>query len=60
MAVEKRNKRVVVYLTGSEHQAVTWAAERARRRASDAVRLLAVDWANGQITKAEREGGGQC
>ena len=53
----KETKRVVIYLTESEHLGVTWAAERARRRASDAVRLLAVDWANSQIDKAEREGG---
>ena len=27
MAVEKKDKRIVIYLTESEHQAVTWAAE---------------------------------
>ena len=29
MAVEKRDKRIVIYLTESEYQAVTWAADRA-------------------------------
>ena len=58
MAVEKRNKRVVVYLTESEHQALTWAADRARRRLSEAIRLLAIDWANNQIARAQQEGGG--
>ena len=58
MAVEKRDKRVVVYLTESEHQALTWAADRARRRLSEAVRLLAVDWANSQMARAQQEAGG--
>ena len=35
MPVEKRDKRIVLYLTESEHQAVTWAADRARRRLSE-------------------------
>ena len=58
MTVEKRDKRVVIYLTESEHQALTWAADRARRRLSEAVRLLAVDWANSQMARAQQEGGG--
>ena len=29
MAVEKRDKRIVIYLTESEYQAVTWAEVRA-------------------------------
>ena len=55
MAVEKREHRIVVYLTDSERRAVTWAAARARRRPSDAVRLAALDWADAQLEGAERE-----
>ena len=58
MAVEKRDHRVVIYLTKSEHQAMTWAADRARRRPSEAIRMLAVDWANNQMARAQQEGGG--
>ena len=55
MAVEKREHRIVVYLTDSERQAVTWAAARVRRRPSDAVRLAALEWADAQLARAERE-----
>ena len=55
MAVEKREHRIVVYLTDSERRAVTWAAARVRRRPSDAVRLAALDWADAQLARAERE-----
>ena len=49
MTVGKREQRIVIYLTESEHQAVTSAAARARRRPSDAVRLAALEWANVQL-----------
>ena len=55
MTVEKREHRIVIYLTDSEHRAVTWAAARVRRRPSDAVRLAALDWADAQLEGAERE-----
>ena len=55
MAVEKREHRIVIYLTDSEHRAVTWAAARARRRPSDAVRLAALDGADAQLARAKRE-----
>ena len=45
------------YLTESEHQALTWAAGRARRRPSDAIRLVAIDWANSQVERANQERG---
>ena len=54
MTVEKREHRIVIYLTDSEHRAVTWAAARVRRRPSDAVRLAALDWADAQLEGAER------
>ena len=54
MAVEKREHRIVIYLTDSEHRAVTWAVARVRRRPSDAVRLVALDWADAQLARAER------
>ena len=57
MTVEKRDKRIVIYLTESEHQALTWAAGRARRRPSDAIRLVAIDWANSEIAEARQERG---
>ena len=57
MTVEKRDKRIVIYLTESEHQALTWAADRARRRPSDAIRLVAIDWANSEIAEARQERG---
>ena len=57
MTVEKRDKRIVLYLTESEHQALTWAAGRARRRPSDAIRLVAIDWANSEIAEARQERG---
>ena len=41
----------------SECQAVTWAADRARRRPSDATRLVAIDWANSEIAEARQERG---
>ena len=44
-------------LTESEHQALTWAAGRARRRPSDAIRLVAIDWANSQVERANQERG---
>ena len=55
MTVEKRDQRIVIYLTESECQALTWAADRTRRRPSDAVRLAALDWADAQLEGAERE-----
>ena len=57
MTVEKIDKRIVIYLTESEHQALTWAADRARRRPSDAIRLVAIDWANSEIAEARQERG---
>ena len=57
MTVEKRDKRIVLYLTESEHQALTWAADRASRRPSDAIRLVAIDWANSEIAEARQERG---
>ena len=54
MAVEKWEHRIVIYLTDSERRAVTWAAARARRRPSDAVRLAVLDWADAQLARAER------
>ena len=57
MPVEKRDKRIVIYLTESEHQALTWAADRARRRLSEAIRLVAIDWANSEIAEAHQERG---
>ena len=57
MAVEKKYKRIVIYLTESEHQALTWAADRARRRPSEAIRLVAIDWANSQVERAHQERG---
>ena len=57
MTVEKRDQRIVLYLTESEHQALTWAAGRARRRPSDAIRLVAIDWANSQVERAHQERG---
>ena len=59
MTVEKRDKRIVIYLTESEYQAVTWAAARARRRLSEVVRLVAIDWAKGQQER-EHQAGGQA
>ena len=57
MTVEKRDKRIVIYLTESENEVVTWAAGRARRRPSDAIRLVAIDWANSQVERANQERG---
>ena len=57
MTVEKRDKRIVIYLTESENEVVTWAAGRARRRPSDAIRLVAIDWANSEIAEARQERG---
>ena len=59
MAVEKRNKRVVVYFTESEHQALTWAAGP-RQAAGPPTRCgcWPMDWANNQIARAQQEGGG--
>ena len=57
MTVEKRDKRIVIYLTESENEVVTWAAGRARRRPSDAIRLVAIDWANSQVERAHPERG---
>ena len=57
MTVEKRDQRIVLYLTESEHQALTWAAGRARRRPSDAIRLVAIDWVNSQVERAHQERG---
>ena len=54
---EKRDKRIVVYLTESENELVTWVAGRARRRASEVVRLVAIDWANSQVERAHQERG---
>ena len=59
IAVEKRDKRIILYLTESEHQALTWAAGRARRRLSEVVRLVAIDWAKGQEER-EHQAGGQA
>ena len=59
MTVEKRDKRIVIYLTESEYQAVTCAAARARRRLSEVVRLVAIDWAKGQQER-EHQAGGQA
>ena len=60
MTVEKRDQRIVIYLTESEYQAVTWAAARARRRLSEAIRLVAIDWANSQVERANQERGQGC
>ena len=57
MAVEKKDQRIVIYLTESEYEVVTWAADRARRRPSEAIRLLAIDWANSQVERAHQAGG---
>ena len=57
MTVEKRDQRIVIYLTESEYQALTWAAARARRRPSEVVRLVAIDWAKGQQQRAHQERG---
>ena len=57
MTVKKRDKRIVLYLTESEYQAITWAADRARRRPSEVVRLVAIDWANSQMERAHQERG---
>ena len=57
MTVEKRDKRIVVYLTESENELVTRAAGRARRRPSEVVRLVAIDWANSQVERAHQERG---
>ena len=57
MTVEKRDQRIVLYLTESEHQALTWAADRARRRPSEAIRLVAIDWANSESAEARQERG---
>ena len=57
MPVEKRDKCIVIYRTESEHQALTWAADRARRRPSEAIRLVAIDWAKGQQERAHQERG---
>ena len=57
MTVEKRDKRIVVYLIESEYQAVTRAAARARRRPSETIRLVAIDWANSQVERAHQERG---
>ena len=57
MTVEKRDQRIVLYLTESEHQALTWAADRARRRPSEAIRLVAIDWANSESAESRQERG---
>ena len=57
MTVEKRDQRIVIYLTESEYQALTWAADRARRRSSEAIRLVAIDWANSPVERAHQERG---
>ena len=57
MTVEKRDQRILIYLTESEYQAVSWAAGRARRRPSEAIRLVAIDWANAQVERAHQERG---
>ena len=57
MTVEKRDQRIVIYLTESECQALTWAADRARRRPSEAIRLVAIDWANAPVERAHQERG---
>ena len=54
MTVEKRDKRIVLYLTESEYEVVNWAADRARRRPSEAIRLVAIDWANSQVERAHQ------
>ena len=59
MTVEKRDKRIVIYMTESEYEVVTWAAGRARRRLSEVVRLVAIDWAKGQQER-EHQAGGQA
>ena len=55
MTVEKRDKRIVIYMTESECPAVTWATDRARRRPSEAIRLVVIDWANSQMERAHQE-----
>ena len=57
MTVENRDQRIVIYLTESEYQALTWAADRARRRSSEAIRLVAIDWANSQVERAHQDRG---
>ena len=57
MTVEKRDKRIVIYLTESENELVTWAEDRARRQPSEAIQLLAIDWANSQAERAHQERG---